>query len=287
MRKIAVFILLVLGMAGICQAATIKAAQAGNWSDTNTWIGAAVPTDGCSADCNGRIIVMDVNTIPTTGTLLSLISPATAGQLTVDLNSVDNRIINATTITAGTNTTGLINVSGSTYTLVINGNVTGGSSASASGIYNTATGASTITITGNITGGTTLTTYGFNNISAGTVNITGNIVGGSSTARGIYNNSTGAITITGNVTGGSTLTANGIYNISTGIITITGNLIFDVAAPYTGYLPTWTVGSQYYVQFAGIKCPQQLSATQVLAGILHGDITGTLPYLRNPIVIGN
>ena len=251
MRKIVINLLLILILAvADLKAATIKAAQAGNWSDTATWIGGVVPGNGDTADCNGLVIVMDIGTIPATGTLLALTSPATAGQLTVNLAAVGARTINATTIQAGT-VVGFIKVSGTAYTLTINcDNLYGGSGASAWGVWNTSTGA--VTVNGNVTGG-----------SAGT-------------AYGIYNGGTGTITIIGNTIGGSNMTAYGIWNNSTGVVTITGNLIFsNYAPPYVGYRPVLTAGSQYYIEMAGIKFPQQLLAHQVLADVNHGGLMGT------------
>lgn len=208
---------------------TITAAQNGNWSNPNTWNGGVVPGNGDIADLNGFIVAMDISTIPASGTLLSLISPAKAGQLTVALNTLGNCAINATTITAGTNTTGLINVSGAAPT-------------------------ATLTITGNVTGGS------------------------ASSAYGACNTSTGTITITGNVTGGSASRAAGAYNYSTGEIILNScNLINGTAAvAYMGKPPTWNINANNYLKWSNINFPQQLNANQVLGGVVHGDIIGTL-----------
>ncbi|MHB9070471.1 MAG: hypothetical protein ACYC54_08875 [Sedimentisphaerales bacterium] len=182
------------------------------------------------------------------------------------------------------------------------GNVTGGSGYGCAGVYNTAN--ATIIITGNViasltgnsvynfaTGSIIITgdvisaggsgTHALFNGSTGSITITGNVTGGSvgSNSCGIYNNSSGAITVTGNVIGGSAADNYGI-NSKTGIITVTGNLILTsnglpvISNNFANFV--WTAGNQYYYQFCGKKCPQQLLATQVLKGVAHGDRIGTL-----------
>jgi hypothetical protein len=225
-------LLLVLALSSACfGGSTIKALVAGNWSATGTWVGSVVPAAGDTADFNGLVIVMDTATIPTTGTspLLAIISKTagvdSAGQLTVDLTAVGNRIINATTATAGTNTSGgLIKVNGGTYTLTYNGNLIGGSAASV---------------------------YGLRNYTVNTINFNGNI------------------------TGGSAANAHGVYNLVASTFNMTGNLIFsNYTAPYMGYSPVFTAGSQYYIQMGGIKFPQQLLDHQIAKDVNSGGLLG-------------
>ena len=231
--------------------ATITAAQAGNWSATATWTGGVVPGDGDTADLNGFVVDMDIATIPAAGALAAINSPAKAGQLTVNLTTLGNATINATTITCGT-VTGFIYVTGNTNTLTINGNIVGGTGATPYGLWNiVATGfivingnvtgggvtnsyglyttqAATITVNGIVTGGSGASSYGFRHSSTGVTNLVyaGNaVVGGSGTnAYGVFQTTVGTINITGNVVGGSASLAHGIVNNSTGVINITGTI---------------------------------------------------------------
>ena len=289
--------------------ATITAAKAGNWSDTTVWNGGVVPGNGDTADLNGYVVAMDIATIPASGTLLAIQSPAKAGQLTLALDTLGNSTINATTITPGTvGTGGFIRVSGgpsntltingniaagasrgvyfnSPSTLTVNGNVTGGSSGTTShGIYNLA---GTVNVIGNVTGGSSGTTsHGIYNL-AGTVNVIGNVTGGSNAAGtyGIYNTSTGAITITGNLTGGSANFAYAVNNASTAVVTLNScNMINSTTAlAYSGYPPTtWNLNANNYIQWGSVKFSQELPVGQILAGIVSGDETGTLAMLPKP-----
>ncbi len=256
--------------------ATITAAAAGNWSAGATWNGGVVPGNGDTADLNGYVVVMDIATLPASGTLLALVSPAKAGQLTVNLATLGDCAINATTITCGT-VQGLILVSGAapTKTLTINGNITGGSGYPAYGLYHTSTGS--VAITGNITGGSATTTVGVTNYSTGSITVIGNITGGSGTAAyGLRNQSTGPVTITGNITGGSAPQAFGLYSDSTGIVALnTCNLINGTGAvAYAGKPPTWNLNANNYLQWGAVYFAQQLLDHQILTGVVNGTITG-------------
>jgi hypothetical protein len=75
-------------------------------------------------------------------------------------------------------------LSGTTYTLGITGNVTGGSAASAFGLDPLNAGSGKITITGDVTGGSNATAYGVSRIAAGyAMTINGNVIAG--TAPGV------------------------------------------------------------------------------------------------------
>ena len=294
--------------------ATITAAQAGNWSATSTWTGGVVPGNGDTACLNGFVVVMNIATIPASGTLAQLDGSngsggSTVGRLTIDLATLGNAVINATQILAyNPGSSGFLGVSGAapSNTLTINGNVTGGSGSNAFGIYNTSTGSVTVTgnvtggsgtsanaiyntstgsvtVTGNVTAGSVSNAFGLRNNSTGTVTITGNVTGGSGSATyGIYNTSTGSVTVTGNVTGGSGTIAYGIYNVSTGLATVnSGNLINTTQCSALAGGFVYNPGPANYVEWpaAGsttIKYPQQLAATDVRTGVVHGNLTGSL-----------
>lgn len=283
---------------------TITAAKAGNWSDTTVWNGGVVPGNNDTADLNGFVVTMDIPTVPASGTLLALISPAKAGRLDLVMSGANTYAINATTITAGTNT--IINVSGaapsaaltitgnvaggagatysygilnnSTGTITVIGNITGGGNSYAHGIYNQSTG--TITVTGDVTGGSGPSAYGIRNSSEGTIIVTGNITGGSSSlTHGLYNVATGAITVTGNITGGSGLQASGLFNVSTGAVTLNDcNMINSAyAIAYVGQPPTtWNLNANNYVQWGAVKFYQDIPTDAELAAAVWAYANRTL-----------
>jgi len=101
--------------------------------------------------------------------------------------------------------------------LVFNGDILGGTNASAYAINNTAGGS--ITINGNIQG---IIAPAVRNTLATTVNITGSVTGGNAiTGYGVSNTGTGTTNITGNVTGG---VANGFLSTGTGLVTCVGTV---------------------------------------------------------------
>jgi len=100
---------------------------------------------------------------------------------------------------------------GSSVSLIVVGNVTGGVSANSRGI-NVSSG--NVVITGNITGNVS---SGLISTSTGTINVTGDILGGS-VGDGITQ-SAGALSVIGNQTGSG---GYGINFTSTGALTVTG-----------------------------------------------------------------
>ena len=90
-------------------------ASTGNLSDTTKWSLSHVPIAGEDVVIpNGVLVTWDAgasSTIPDSGDLASLTCSGT-GQLTIPLDVVGSVRINVTTKTAGTSTTGAINVTG-------------------------------------------------------------------------------------------------------------------------------------------------------------------------------
>lgn len=301
-------------VATIANAATITAAKAGNWSDTSVWNGGAVPGNGDTADLNNYAIVMDITRIPASGSLLGITDNSTSatGCLTVALDTLGSSEIyvnysGATGIVATKNTTGLIQVTGTTSnTLKITGNLTGGSANASSAVYHNSTGAltiigdiaatggihnalyvltaATVSITGNITGGTNSGSRGARFDSTSTVTINGSVTGGSgSSAMGVYNASTGTVSVTGDITGGTgTSQAHGLYTSVGGAITLAScNLINGTGCvAYAGRTPTWKNDGSNYLQWAitegTAKFGREPAAGKLYTGIVCGDVTGTL-----------
>lgn len=257
--------------------ATISAAQAGNWSNTNTWTGGVVPGNGDAAVLNGFAVAMDIARIPASGTLLSITDAGKAGYLTVALDTLGSCSINATTITCGTHNGGLIVVTGTTTnTLTINGTTgTGGSSTNSycigitgSGNLNTVLGLSGSSGTGSM---------GCNWGSSGTWNHTGVITGGSgNSSYGAYG-SAGTFNITGTVTGGSGSSGSRSYGVlwdSSGVATLNGSMVNTrQMVAWGGKPPVWTVGA-YDAKWGDIYYGPEPLDHQLLSGVTCGRITG-------------
>ena len=139
----------------------------------------------------------------------------------IGVNRTGSAIVNITgdiaAISGASNCHGFNN-NNSTGTCTITGNLS--ASVGGAGVYNSLSG--TIVVNGNIIGGSGSLAYGLNNASNGICNINGNVTGGGG-KDGVYNSSTGTINITGNATGGAVSGVSGANNASTGTLTITGN----------------------------------------------------------------
>ena len=189
---------------------TIVAAGAGNWSSTTPnapWPSGTVPGNGDVADCAGFDVALDIATVPATGTLLEMKSSG-AGGFTLNIAAAafsGGGTINVTTMTSGTKTTGLLNVSGAGAGRTVTVNVTT-PVVGASGKYVVYSGATagTVAIVGVVN--TAQAYYLFMNLSSGGMSFnTCNIVGGSVAAMsGVRAYGTGPIAITNcTITGGT------------------------------------------------------------------------------------
>jgi hypothetical protein len=265
--------------------ATITATKAGNWSDTSVWDLGRVPQSGDDVALAGYVIVWDtsITRIPASGSLASISSTGTAGQISIALNdaafhSGATLDVGTGNITAGTKPTvfGLLLVTGATdHVLTITGNIVGGSNANAFGLY--ASGSGSIILNGNATGGTGSYAQGIYADSSSPVTINGNTQGGSANASGFRNGGTGAVSISGTCTGGSGSEAFGFWNSSTGAATINGNVVGGTyysaggvcntstgqvtlgsavsiiqgtkGAGYMGNAPAWSPASTSYAKF--------------------------------------
>jgi len=217
-----IFVLVLLMMSNWCFAINKYASATGNWSAIQ-WKDAATGGNNVSKPTGDDVAYANSYTV-------TIDEDITCQQINTLTNGGQFRVTTARTINAdvlaGTST--CVYANHNTGTVVITGNVTGGSSGTNPyGCINYSTG--TINITGNVTSGNAVNSYGCYNYTSGTINITGDITGGSySNVYGCRNNS-GTIKITGNVTGGNAESAFGCYNYATGTIIITGN-IYDGTA---------------------------------------------------------
>jgi hypothetical protein len=204
--------------------AVVYPAASDNWSTVANWMSGGapygqLPQSGDIVCANGKTIVIDMDLAAYTFDRLTTAATAPAaagGGFTMGISGT----INAN-IVAGTTT--CLSSTGTGTTLVINGEIKGGSSQYARGL--TCSGDCTVTITGNVTGGSNTYAYGVFCTAACTVTITGNVTGGSgSSTIGIYCTAACTVTITGNVTGGSYGNAYGISCTAACTVTITGNV---------------------------------------------------------------
>lgn len=289
--------------------ATITATKAGNWSDTSVWDLGRIPAADDDVALAGYVIVWDTaqTRIPASGSLASISSTGTAGQISIALDDAAfhggvTLDVGTGNITAGTKpaTSGLILISGSTdHVLNITGNLVGGSNAGAYCVNHQGTG--TINIVGNLTdSSTTSTGYAFHNGSTATVNITGDLTGGAAGGYAFNNNAAnGIFNVTGNVTGGSngcgirvaTTTASTISGILTGgmgnnswAVTCEGansNITLSSSsklvqgtksAAWNGKAPAWQPASTSYAKFYVGDSFGQAANTEFPQGLAAGNI---------------
>jgi hypothetical protein len=236
MKKLLIILLMLFPLAA--ESATITATKAGNWSDTSVWDLGRIPAAGDDVALAGYVIVWDTALVripSTSGTLTSISSTGTAGQISLALDDAafhGGASLYVTTMTAGTkpSTAGLLLVTGTTdHVLSITTGtgagegIIGGSNTSASGVSLTGTG--TINIFGNIKAGTGAYANGVNNVSTGTIAITGNVSADSGIcAYGVRNHNNGTLTISGNINGAAAAGAYGVYTYL-GTVTINGGTV--------------------------------------------------------------
>jgi hypothetical protein len=257
-----------------------------NWSTVANWMSGGapygqLPQSGDIVCANGKTVTIDMDLAAYTFDRLTTAATAPAaagGGFTMGISGTINANIIAGTTPCLTST-------GTGTTLVINGEIKGGSSSSARGL--TCSGDCTVTITGNVTGGSHTYVYGMYCTAACTVTITGNVTGGNNAyTHGIYCTAACTVTITGNVTGGSVTNyaTYGIYCTAACTVTITGNVTGGSGTNAYGiYCSTQTS----YVTIRGIittQTPpiaqyQALNGTIVLyfSGIIISK-TGMMPF---------
>jgi hypothetical protein len=259
--------------------AVVYPAANDNWSTVANWMSNGIPygqlpQSGDIVCANGKTVTIDMDLAAYTFDSLTTVatSPAAAGGgFTMGISNT----INAN-ITAGT--TPCLTSTGTGTTLVINGEIKGGSAASARGL--TCSGDCTVTVTGNVTGGSA---YGIYCTAACTVTVTGNVTGGSG-AHGIECRAACTITITGNVTGGTAYGTFCIYCTAACTMTITGNV---TAGSGTNAYGIYCTTQTSYVTIRGIITTQTPPITQAQA--LNGTIvlyfagiiiskTGMMPF---------
>jgi len=289
--------------------ALILSAATGNFNAGATWVGGIVPGAADEARASTtHTITITANVTCTelsnagTGTYVlnngvTLTANVTNKSLTANVNCLTFSAVSPATATIVGNVTGgaasnaspnagtgaILN--SSTGTLIVQGNVVGGTNVICIGAFNSSTG--TISITGNVTGGTGNQCHGVYNLSTGTISTSGNVAGGSgATATGAINAAAGTLTITGNVTGGTITSAIGVNNASTGTVTITSTTISGTVAiaatnsvggtvNVTGNITGGTAANIYGVSNAGV------GTVNVTGNITGGTVVATSHGLNN------
>jgi hypothetical protein len=220
------YLLIFLLSIGLCFATAYTSSGAGNWNDEATWGSVGGYPDG--QDDTASIIHAVTGNI-TTLDALSITTSGTTGQLTCDSATVD--AINANIINSGSGVDALV-ITGTDADFVITGDITNtgiGTNDSTISID----GACTVVINGDVTGGTGNNNGGCHGVdmtAAATVTINGSITGGSDTTGNCtgVNLFLGTLTVTGGgtVTGGTGALDNySIYQQATNTLTITANVV--------------------------------------------------------------
>ena len=289
--------------------ALILSAASGNFNAGATWVGGVVPTTGDEGRAStGHTITITANATCTeisnagTGTYVlnsgvTLTANVTNKSLSQFVGCLSFSGVSPATATIVGNVTGGVSTNGSplagtgailnssTGTLIVQGNVVGGSNVLCMGAFNSSTG--TISVTGNVTGGTGNTCNGIYNLSTGTISISGNVAGGSgANATGAINNAAGTCTITGNVSGGTISNAIGVNNASTGVVTITSTTITSTVAiavantgggtvNITGNVTGGTAVNSYGLSNAGV------GTINVTGNVTGGTVVATSHGLNN------
>ena len=289
--------------------ALILSAATGNFNAGATWVGGIVPGAGDEARASTTHVVTITANVTCTeisnagsGTFVlnsgvTLTANVTNKSVTANVNCLSFSAASPATATIVGNVTGGAASNGSptagtgailnssSGTLLVQGNVVGGTNVICIGAFNSSTG--TISVTGNVTGGTGNQCHGSYNLSTGAISISGNVAGGSgATATGAINAAAGTYTITGNVSGGTIGTAVGVSNASTGTVTITSTTISGTVAiavsnavggtvNITGNVTGGTAANIYGVSNAGV------GTINVTGNITGGTVVATSHGLNN------
>ena len=207
----------------------IIAKQDGDWSDTNTWGGSAVPVAGDKVHLSVFAVLGDLPVMPASATPLNLLTgEGFKGQLWLDITG-SNKTLYVSNIVGGSNSYGCVlisSTSGSNTALIeTNDGQAGLGSAGAAICCNHVSG-SFVIINGTVNPGS-FSSPVIKNINSGTVTINGSaILGGTGIgATGVSNSSTGAVHIYAAVIGGSTIVTPAIQNGGSGGIFIYNNSI--------------------------------------------------------------
>jgi hypothetical protein len=253
---------------------TWTAQRAGNWSVTSDngaspWSDggaqtalSAIPAAGDDVALAGFVVTWDagIAAIPATGSLASITSTGTAGQLAINLADAafhGGATLNCTTITAGTKptTVGLILVTGTDHTLTINATtINGGTNTNSCGINNAATTGVVIINATTINGGTSSFAYGvYHSGNTGTTTINANLIGGSGGgANGLNISATGTVTINGNVTGGTGTQSSGVTHAAAATATLGAGYYIKSGTGgvgWSGRPPVWNPNADMYIEW--------------------------------------
>ena len=288
MKRLA--LILAVLMAAPAYSVTVTRTKNGTgWVDVTAWNTGVAPVAGQDCAMAGYVItlVAGETTIPVGGgSLTSITSTGTAGQIVVPLATVGDCAISATTIQCGT-AMGIVKITGSASgkTLTVTfATATGGTTTNANCIYNNCTFGTLLAI-GNVNGSVANTNgHGILQDNGGNVSLTGNptggCTGGSITSHGIYFSSYGTLTVTGNPTGAGNVSygVSTYYDITSAVLT--GNLVNSATSVgWSGHPPTtWNSTTSTYITWvssAGNTWGIVPAAGGLVSGTTCGGVVGT------------
>jgi hypothetical protein len=219
--------------------AIVYATKTGVWSDTTVWSTGVLPTSADDVYANAFTVSIDQSI-----SVKSLKKIANASPV-ITLGGAFNVTASATiTIADGiqagdnaTNSTSVLNITSGTPTVVVNGNVAGGSSTNRRGISISVS--ATLTINGDLTGGSFSGTHGIDYGGGGPIiTVNGTVTGGSASSVFGINGGASQVTVNGTLSGGS---ASNAYGVSmSGALRLNADLRFGA----TGASPFNCTGSR-------------------------------------------
>jgi hypothetical protein len=253
--------------------ATILAANNGNWSATGTWTGGVIPTTGDIVVANSRNVTINVNI-----DVAQLRNDNFGGAANYgDFRPVSGVIIRANILTGSAASMPPCMTINNPCSIVgnINGGGTGGSLTSPYNGAGVAIASNvTVIISGNITGGSNLNCVGLN-LPFGTAIVVGNVTGGSSasSAFGIYSPNNGGILIlnSGTIRSSSVMSAINYNSIS-------GTISGDVLGPTS----LGSANSIVYANPVGI-----LTINGTVIGSNNGTIVASVSNSSNGSIVIN
>lgn len=235
MKRFLFAILAVLVLASPCFATTYYACGTANidaaseWNEAQTCDGTAhtygtggFPASGATLDANSYTVT--VNTDPGPNGTVTLIAPGTGGFAVATSTSPLTLHANIGDAAQNVPVLAITGSANANPALTIIGTILGGDTAAAYGVNDTHT-VGTVVVTGNIKGGSNNTAHAYYLNGTGPATFSGTMTpGAAANSNAINVNAAAATTIAGACLGSDSYTGKGCQNGSTGIMTVTGDI---------------------------------------------------------------